>query len=152
MRTFDFTPLYRTAVGFDRLMSVLDTAQKNVGTDSYPPYNIEKVSEDAYQITIAVAGFSREELNVEVRDNQLVVIGKGTNTRKETEYLHRGIGRRAFERRFQLADHVEVRGADLKDGLLVINLVRELPEAMKPRKIEIGAYDNVLDGKNAMAA
>ena len=152
MRTFDFTPLYRTAVGFDRLMSVLDTAQKNVWTDSYPPYNIEKTGDDAYQVTIAVAGFSREELDVEVRDNQLVVVGKGANNRKETEYLHRGIGRRAFQRLFQLADHVEVRGADLKDGLLVINLVRELPEAMKPRKIEIGAHDNVLDGENAMAA
>ena len=152
MRTFDFSPLYRSAVGFDRMMSMLDAAQKNAGADSYPPYNIEKTGEDAYQISVAVAGFTAEDLDVEVRDGQLVIVGKGAADNENAEYLHRGIARRAFERRFQLADHVEVKSADLRDGLLVVNLAREIPEAMKPRKIEIQPTGKVIEGNSAKAA
>ncbi|CAN0308766.1 unnamed protein product [Discosporangium mesarthrocarpum] len=153
MRTFDFSPLYRSAVGFDRMTSLLDAAQKNTTVDSYPPYNIVKTGEDAYQISVAVAGFGSQDLDVEVRDGQLVVIGKGASESDEdVNFLHRGIARRAFERRFQLADHVEVKAADLKDGLLVIDLVREIPEAMKPRKIEIQAATTVIEDQTAQAA
>ena len=135
MRTFDFSPLYRSAVGFDRLMSVLDAAQKTSGDDGYPPYNVEKTGDDAYRVTVAVAGFGANELEVQVRDGQLVISGK--TEQGDAAYLHRGIARRAFERRFQLADHVEVKGAGLKDGLLVVDLEREIPEALKPRRIPI---------------
>jgi molecular chaperone IbpA len=152
MRSFDFSPLYRSAVGFDRMMSMLDAAQQNASADSYPPYNIEKTGEDAYQISIAVAGFTTEDLNVEVRDGQLVVVGKGAVDNDNADYLHRGIARRAFERRFQLADHVEVKSADLRDGLLVVDMVREIPEAMKPRKIEIQPAGMTIEGKTAKAA
>ena len=152
MRSVDFSPLYRSAVGFDRMMSMLDAAQKNAGADSYPPYNIEKTGEDTYQISIAVAGFTTEDLNVEVRDGQLVVVGKGAVDKDNADYLHRGIARRAFERRFQLADHVEVKSADLRDGLLLVDLVREIPEAMKPRKIEIQAAGMTIEGETAKAA
>jgi molecular chaperone IbpA len=152
MRTFDFSPLYRSAVGFDRMMSLLDAAQKNGATDSFPPYNIEKTGEDAYQITLAVAGFGIHDLNMEIREGQLVIVGKGDNDGDDAEYLHRGIARRAFERRFQLADHVEVKGADLKDGLLVVDLLREIPEAMKPRRIEIGGNVHADGGVTSQAA
>ena len=152
MRTFDFSPLYRSAVGFDRMTSLLDAAQKSAAADSYPPYNIEKTGEDAYRITLAVAGFGAQDLDMEVRDSQLVVVGKGDSKGDDPEYLHRGIARRAFERRFQLADHVEVKGADLRDGLLVVDLVREIPEAMKPRRIEIGSVAPVIEGETAKAA
>ena len=152
MRTFDFSPLYRSAVGFDRMTSLLDAAQKSTAADSYPPYNIEKTGEDAYRITLAVAGFGAQDLDMEVRDSQLVVVGKGDSKGDDTEYLHRGIARRAFERRFQLADHVEVKGADLRDGLLVVDLVREIPEAMKRRRIEIGSVAPVIEGETAKAA
>ena len=152
MRTFDFSPLYRSAVGFDRMTSLLDAAEKNAAADSYPPYNIVKTSEDAYQISVAVAGFGPQDLDVEVREGQLVVIGKGANEGDDANFLHRGIARRAFERRFQLADHVEVEAADLKDGLLVIDLVREIPEAMKPRKVEIQSATTVIEDQTAQAA
>ena len=152
MRTFDFSPLYRSAVGFDRMKSLLDAAQKSATADSFPPYNIEKTGEDAYRITLAVAGFGAQDLNMEVRDGQLVIVGKGDSEGSDAEYLHRGIARRAFERRFQLADHVEVKGADLKDGLLVVDLVREIPEAMKPRRIEIGGGAPAIEGETAKAA
>lgn len=152
MRTFDFSPLYRSAVGFDRMTSLLDAAQKTTAADGYPPYNIVKTSEDAYQISVAVAGFGPQDLDVEVRDGQLVVIGKGANESDDVNFLHRGIARRAFERRFQLADHVEVNAADLKDGLLVIDLVREIPEAMKPRKIDIQSVSTVIEDQTAQAA
>ena len=152
MRTFDFSPLYRSTVGFDRMTSLLDSAQKTAAADSYPPYNIVKTSEDAYQISVAVAGFGPQDLDAEVRDGQLVVIGKGANERDDVNFLHRGIARRAFERRFQLADHVEVEAADLKDGLLVIDLVREIPEAMKPRKVEIQSATTVIEDQPAQAA
>ena len=152
MRTFDFSPLYRSAVGFDRLMTVLDAAQKNGGADSYPPYNIEKIGEDEYQITVAVAGFSSADLDVEVRDGQLLIVGKGTTEEHDNHFLHRGIARRAFERRFQLADHVEVKAADLADGLLRVDLIREIPEAMKPRKIRIQSSKTVIEGETSRAA
>ena len=152
MRTFDFSPLYRSAVGFDRMTSLLDAAQKSAAADSYPPYNIEKTGEDAYRITLAVAGFGAADLDMEVRDGQLVVVGKGDSESDDTQYLHRGIARRAFERRFQLADHVEVKGAELRDGMLVVDLVREIPEAMKPRRIEIGSVAPVIEGETAKAA
>lgn len=152
MRTFDFSPLYRSAVGFDRMTSLLDAAQKNAAADSYPPYNIVKTGEDAYQISVAVAGFGSDDLDIEVRDGQLVVAGRGASEDEDVNFLHRGIARRAFERRFQLADHVEVKAADLKDGLLVIDLVREIPEAMKPRKIEIQAATTVIEDRTAEAA
>ena len=152
MRTFDFSPLYRSAVGFDRLMTVLDAAQKNGGADSYPPYNIEKIGEDVYQITVAVAGFSSADLDVEVRDGQLLIVGKSTNEEQDNHFLHRGIARRAFERRFQLADHVEVKAADLADGLLRVDLIREIPEAMKPRKIRIQSSKTVIEGETSKAA
>lgn len=152
MRTFDFSPLYRSAVGFDRLMNVLDTAQKNGAGDVYPPYNIEKTSEDSYQITLAVAGFRSADLDVEVRDGQLVIVGKGDSEEQDNQFLHRGIARRAFERRFQLADHVEVKAADLVDGLLKVDLVREIPEAMKPRKIDIRTGGTIIEDQSAEAA
>ena len=152
MRNFDFSPLYRSAVGFDRMTSLLDAAQKNTTVDGYPPYNIEKADEDAYQITVAVAGFGPQDLDVEIRDGQLVIIGRGANDRDKVEYLHRGIARRAFERRFQLAEHVEVKAAGLKDGLLTVDLVREIPEAMKPRKIEIQTVGKTIENQTAEAA
>ena len=152
MRTFDFSPLYRSAVGFDRMTSLLASAQKTAAADSYPPYNIVKTGEDAYQISVAVAGFGPQDLDAEVRDGQLVIFGKGANERDDVNFLHRGIARRAFERRFQLADHVEVEAADLKDGLLVIDLVREIPEAMKPRKVEIQSATTVIEDQPAQAA
>ena len=152
MRTFDFSPLYRSAVGFDRMTSLLDSAQKTAAADSYPPYNIVNTGEDAYQISVAVAGFGPQDLDAEVRDGQLVVIGKGANERDDVNFLHRGIARRAFERRFQPADHVEVEAADLKDGLLVNDLVREIPEAMKPRKVEIQSATTVIEDQPAQAA
>ena len=152
MRNFDFSPLYRSAVGFDRMTSLLDAAQKNTTIDGYPPYNIEKADEDAYQITVAVAGFGPQDLDVEIRDDQLVIIGRGANDRDKVEYLHRGIARRAFERRFQLAEHVEVKAAGLKDGLLTVDLVREIPEAMKPRKIEIQTVGKTIENQTAEAA
>ncbi|KAB7613870.1 Hsp20 family protein [Amylibacter sp. SFDW26] len=139
MRTYDFAPLYRSTVGFDRLANMLDRAlTADVGTNSYPPYNIEKSSENEYRISVAVAGFSEEELSVEMRDGQLVVSAKKAEEEKDPNtYLHRGIASRAFEKRFQMADHVRPVGAETKDGLLHIDLVREVPEALKPRKIEI---------------
>jgi len=151
MRTFDFSPLFRSAVGFDRMMNLLDAAQQS-SVEGYPPYNIEKIGDDRYQITVAVAGFGPGDLDVEVRDGQLIISGKGENGEKTGEYLHRGIARRAFERRFQLADHVEVKAADLNDGLLVVDLHREVPEAMKPRKIEIRPAGKVIESGTAKAA
>ena len=152
MRTFDFSPLYRSAVGFDRLTNVLDAAQKNGAADGYPPYNIEKTSEDSYQITLAVAGFGSADLEVEVRDGQLVIVGKSDSEEQDNQFLHRGIARRAFQRRFQLADHVEVKAADLVDGLLKVDLVREIPEAMKPRKIDIRTGGTIIEDQSAKAA
>ena len=157
MRAIDFTPLYRSTVGFDRLASLLDSAlSADATTQSYPPYNIEKTGEDAYRITIAVAGFAEAELGIESRQGQLIVTGAKAKTESEAEarsFLHRGIAERGFERRFQLADHVKPVGANLENGLLHIDLVREIPEALKPRTIQIatnrpGAADApMIDGK-----
>lgn len=139
MSTIDLTPLYRTMVGFDRMRNMIDTASRLDGTQGYPPYNIEKTDEDAFRIDIAVAGFNEDDLDVELNENQLTVTGKqGESDDAEKEFLHRGIAKRSFIRRFQLADHVKVTAADLNNGLLSISLIRELPEAMKPRKIAIG--------------
>lgn len=138
MRRFDPTPLYRASIGFDRMADMLDRAlAADLQAPSYPPYNIEKTDENAYRISIAVAGFSAEDLVVEVKENALVVSGRSADEQGEREYLHRGIANRAFERRFQLADHVRISGALHRDGMLHIELVRELPEALKPRQIEI---------------
>lgn len=138
MRTIDFTPLYRSVVGFDRLATLLETASKAEGPSGYPPYNIETVGENAYRIEVAVAGFSPSELNIEARENTLTVQGRKTANDEGRRYLHRGLAERDFERRFQLADYVVVTGADLRDGLLSISLERQLPESLKPRRIEIG--------------
>ncbi|MEO0387534.1 MAG: Hsp20 family protein [Pseudomonadota bacterium] len=138
MRTYDFSPLYRSTVGFDHLATMLDKVMtSDGGSQSYPPYNIEKTGDDAYRITVAVAGFTDADLTVEARDGQLVVAGKKAADEAQVTYLHRGIATRAFERRFQLADHVRATGAVTANGLLHIDLVREVPEALKPRRIEI---------------
>ena len=142
MRTVDFTPLYRSAVGFDRLASLLEAAAGADAASGYPPYNIESIGENSYRIEIAVAGFRSEELSLEVRENLLTVQGRKAQTEDARRYLHRGLAERNFERRFQLADHVEVTEAKLADGLLVISLKREIPEALKPRKIEIKSAEN----------
>ncbi len=138
MRTVDFTPLYRSVVGFDRLANLLEAASKAEGPAGYPPYNIESVGENAYRIEIAVAGFKADELDIQVKENLLTVTGRKAANDEGRQYLHRGLAERNFERRFQLADYVVVTEADLKDGLLSIALKRELPESLKPRKIEIG--------------
>jgi molecular chaperone IbpA len=138
MRTIDLTPLYRSVVGFDRLADLLDSASTEAST-GYPPYNIERTAENAYRIEIAVAGFKSEELNIEVKENLLTVQGRKAANDEAKRYLHRGLAERNFERRFQLADYVVVQDAHLANGLLSISLKRELPEALKPRRIEIGA-------------
>lgn len=146
MRTYDLTPLYRSFVGLDRMATLIDAASQNEGGSSYPPYNVAQIDEDTYRIELAVAGFADEELEIESHQNTLTVTGRKAGLDADNDdgptYLHRGIAERGFERRFQLADHVYVTGADLKNGLLVISLVRELPEALKPRKIEIGTKAN----------
>ncbi|MCX2725324.1 Hsp20 family protein [Roseibium salinum] len=135
MRHFDFSPLYRSTVGFDRLFSLLDNASSEV--PAYPPYNIERTGENAYRITMAVAGFTEAELSVEAKEHVLAIKGEKADENDDREILYRGIASRTFERRFQLAEHVRVEGASLENGLLHVDLVRELPEAMKPRKIDI---------------
>jgi len=140
MRNFDLTPLYRSTVGFDRLAGMLDQLMAgDIPQPTYPPDNIEKTGEDAYRITIAVAGFGQDDLNLEVKEGQLTVTARKRDTEGEAKpvYLHRGIAERGFERRFQLADHVRVSGAELVNGLLHIDLVREVPDALKPRTIAI---------------
>ena len=141
MRNYDLTPLLRATIGFDRMFNMLDTANRlDDGALSYPPYNIEKAGDDAYRIVMAVAGFGEADLEVTAKENSLVVVGKKDKSEAAPEqagYLHRGIAARAFERRFDLADHIRVAGAGLENGLLTIELLRELPEAMKPRSIAI---------------
>ena len=140
MRNFDLSPLYRSTVGFDRLAGMLDQIMAgDAPSSSYPPYNIEKTGDDSYRITVAVAGFGEDDLNIEVKDAQLTVTAKKRDTEGEAKpvYLHRGIAERGFERRFQLAEHVRVSGAELVNGLLHVDLVREVPEALKPRTISI---------------
>ena len=137
---FDLSPLYRSTVGFDSLASMLDqVASFDEQPDNYPPYNIERLIENEYRITMAVAGFGKEDVKIEVKENTLSIRGEKKDADKDRTFLHRGIASRAFERRFQLADHVEVRGADVKDGLLSVDLEREVPERLKSRTIEIGA-------------
>lgn len=142
MRTYDFSPLYRSFVGFDRMAGLIDAASQNLDNgSSFPPYNVAQIDEDTYRIELAVAGFSDNDIEIESHENVLTVTGKKTPAADNDEakqYLHRGIAERGFERRFQLADHVFVTGAELTNGLLVIALKRELPEALKPRKIAIG--------------
>ena len=138
MRRFDFAPLNRATIGFDQIADLMDRAMSNdVGQPSYPPYNIEKTADDSYRISIAVAGFSDEDLTVEVKENALVVSARKADEDEARSFLHRGIATRAFERRFTLADHVRVTGASHADGMLHIDLHREVPEALKPRRIEI---------------
>ncbi|MEP1934073.1 MAG: Hsp20 family protein [Roseibium sp.] len=139
MRHLDFSPLYRSTVGFDRLFSMLDTAGSE--TPSYPPYNIERTGENAYRITMAVAGFTDEELSIEAKEHVLTIKGEKSEEEEDREIIYRGIASRTFERRFQIAEFVRVDGASLENGLLHVDLVRELPEAMKPRKIEISSGD-----------
>ena len=153
MRTFDLAPLYRSTVGFDRLFSMLDEVAgfDNTGS-SYPPYNIERTGENSYRITLAVAGFSEPELSIEAKENTLTIKGEKQvkADEKKDETLYQGIAARAFERVFQLAEHVEVKGAGLENGLLHVDLVREVPEAMKPRQIKIGnGSAKVIDAKAA---
>ncbi len=136
MQQFDFTPLYRSTVGFDRLFSMLDNYGNVEGGPGFPPYNIEKGEDNAYRITLAVAGFSESDIDIEVKENSLKITGQKDNN-EQSEYLHRGIANRNFEQSFQLADHVEVTGAKFENGLLHVDLKRELPEQMKPRKIAI---------------
>lgn len=136
MRHFDFAPLYRSTIGFDRLAQLFDGAGLEA-EGGYPPYNIERVAENEYRITMAVAGFAEDEINIEVKDTWLSVKGDKKPDDGERKYLHRGIAARSFERRFQLADFVEVKGASLKDGLLSVDLQRNIPERMKPRTIAI---------------
>ena len=153
MRTFDLSPLYRSTVGFDRLFSLLDNvAGVDGATSGYPPYNIERTDENAYRVTVAVAGFTESDLSIEVKENTLTIRGEKQvkDGEKAGEVLYQGIAARTFERRFQLADHVEVRGASLENGLLHVDLKREIPEAMKPRQIPIGGGSaKVIDAKKA---
>ena len=149
MRAIDFSPLYRSTVGFDRMFSMLDNVSQPEPAQTYPPYNIELTGENSYRITMAIAGFGEDDLSIEARENTLTIKGKLKDDEavEGKEVLFRGIAGRAFERRFQLADHVEVRGASLENGLLHIELVREIPDAMKPRKISINADAKLIDAK-----
>jgi molecular chaperone IbpA len=138
MRTFDFSPLYRSTVGFDSVTRLLESALRaDEGQSTYPPYNIEKTGENAYRITMAVAGFGEEDINITAQENSLVVTGKLAKTDEEKKFLHRGIAGRAFERRFELAEHIRVTSASLVNGLLHVDLVKEVPEAKKPRTVKI---------------
>ena len=142
MRHIEFAPFYRSAIGFDRLFNMLDQATGFDNESSYPPYNIERTGENAYRITLAVAGFTSEDLKLEVKEQTLTVSGEKAAETSEKTYLHRGIAARAFERRYQLADHVDVTGANFENGLLHIDLVRNVPESKKPRSIAIATGDS----------
>ena len=137
--TYDFAPLFRTAIGFDRLARLADIAAASAASPAYPPYNIAKTGEDSYQLTMAVAGFAQDDVEITVQDNTLVVSGRQPDGAENGEVLYRGIAGRAFERRFVLADHIVVDGADLNNGLLHVGLKRVVPEALKPRRIQVGA-------------
>jgi molecular chaperone IbpA len=140
MNRFDLTPYRRSMVGFDRLFDMLENQSRANTGDNYPPFNIEKLGTDAYRITLAVAGFKSEDLDITAQQNLLVVQGRKSDETGDGQFLHVGIAQRGFERRFELADYVKVKSADLQDGLLVIELEREVPEAMKPKKIAIGGH------------
>jgi molecular chaperone IbpA len=139
MRQFDFTPFRRSAIGFDRLFDLLEASARQAGSENYPPFNLERVADDRYRITIAVAGFKSDEIDITAQQNLLLVTGKkgSENEVSQGSYLHLGIANRSFERRFELADFVRVESANLADGLLTVELVREIPEAMKPKKIAV---------------
>ncbi|MGL4281467.1 MAG: Hsp20 family protein [Albidovulum sp.] len=144
MRTYDFSPLYRATVGFDRVADLMDRVlSADVAHPTYPPYNIEKTDENAYRISVAVAGFAGDELSVDVKDGALIIAARKSEDETAKTYLHRGIATRAFERRFALADHVKVAGATHAHGMLHVDLVREVPEALKPRRIEIATGETV---------
>jgi molecular chaperone IbpA len=152
MRQTDFTPFYRSAIGFDRLFQMLDQASGFDSENTYPPYNIERTGENTYRITLAVAGFNTGELKVEVKEQALSVVGEKAAEAKDKTYLHRGIAARTFERRFQLADHVEVTRADIQNGLLHLDLVRNVPERLKPRSIAISSISPASKHIEARAA
>lgn len=146
MRTFDFTPLYRSAIGFDHLSQLMDSiVQREQSQPSYPPYNIERLDKDQYRITMAVAGFTEAELDIQSEQQKLTVKGQKSADDKERQYLHQGIAGRNFERVFQLAEHIRVDAASLENGLLHIDLKREVPEAMKPRQIQIAGADRLIE-------
>ena len=153
MRTFDFAPFYRVTVGFDHVFSMLDQLDGVEGLPNYPPYNIERASENAYRISVAVAGFTDADLSIETKENRLTIRGeKHTNEEKTGDVLYQGIAARTFARLFQLADYVKVKGASLENGLLHVDLVREIPEAMKPRVIPIASSGKVLEVKPTKVA
>jgi len=153
MRTFDFAPLYRSTIGFDRMLSMLDQpGGVDSSAPSYPPYNIERTGENAYRISVAVAGFSQADLSIEAKENELTIRGEKQPKEKTGDVLYLGIAARAFERRFQLADHVTVEGASLDNGLLHVELVREIPEAMKPRTVPITSQSKLLEAMPAEIA
>ena len=153
MNRFDFTPYRRSTVGFDRLFDLLENASRGAGGDNYPPFNIERRGDDAYRITLAVAGFKPADLDITAQQNLLVIQGRKGEEQPEGQFLHVGIAQRGFERRFELADFVRVENAALEDGLLVIDLVREVPEAMKPKKIAIGGnHLTVIEGDEDQTA
>lgn len=148
MRTIDFAPLWRSTIGFDHLADLVDASLHQAADDNYPPYNIERAGEDAYRITLATAGFAPEDITITAEQNTLVIEGKKTE-KDEREFLYRGIATRAFRRVFNLADYVQVKAAELKDGILTVELVREVPEAMKPRRIAINGKSLQIDQKKA---
>ena len=153
MRAFDFSPLYRATIGFDRVADLMDRVlATDVAQPTYPPYNIEKTDENAYRISIAVAGFAADDLGVEVKENALIVTARKAEDDASRTYLHRGIATRAFERRFHLADHVRVTGASHADGMLHIELEREIPEALKPRRIAIASAESTARAKDVVDA
>ena len=155
MNRFDFTPYRRSTVGFDRLFDLLENqARNNAGGDNYPPFNIERRGEDRYRITLAVAGFRADDLDITAQQNLLVIQGRKRDDENQGDMVHVGIATRAFERRFELADFVRVENADLADGLLIIDLVREVPEAMRPKKVQIGGQPTLqaVEGGDAKAA
>ena len=149
MRTLDFAPLYRSTVGFDRLFSLLDQATQAETSATWPPYDIERVEDDTYRITMAVAGFAPDEIDLTQHDTTLLVTGQRKSSEGERQLLHRGIAARSFRQTFNLADHVKVVGANLENGLLTVNLKREVPEALKPRRIPIGGTQSAVGQDNA---
>jgi molecular chaperone IbpA len=151
MRSFDFSPLYRSTVGFDQLQSLLDSVTREAGSPTYPPYNIERLGESEYRISMAVAGFAESDLALEIKQNELTISGKRSEP-ENVNYLYQGIAGRSFERRFQLADHVEVKGATLENGLLHVDLVRQIPEQLKPRRITIGSAPKAKAIEGTLAA
>ncbi|MFK7954992.1 MAG: Hsp20 family protein [Lysobacterales bacterium] len=152
MTTFDLSPLYRSAIGFERMANLLNSANRAEQGGSFPPYNIESTGDDQYRITMAVAGFAEDDLDITSEQNTLTVVGGSKGREEKREFLYRGIAERNFERRFQLADHVRVNGARLENGLLHIDLVREVPEAMKPQKVQIEGSSTLIEGKQSAAA